>query len=345
MKAVVLETYGEPDVLTIKEIASPQPSTGEILVKIIAAGINRGDIMQRRGQYPPPDPNAEEIPGLEFAGVIEELGSSHSKWEIGDRVFGLLPMGGYAEKVVTPERMLMPIPDNLSFLEAAAIPEVFLTAYDALLTQGNFQAGDVVLIHAAGSGVGTAAVQLAQVMGASQIFTTSRSDRKLQRLQEIVPHCPINATTQDFAEIVNQETNSRGADVIVDFVGADYLENNLQAIAVGGTLVQVATLSGKRSEIDLRQLMGKRMQLVGTTLRNRPIETKMMLTQTFIKQVLPWFKQGQLQPIIDRSFPLEEVATAHRYLESNQNFGKIVLQLEEDAYPSPKKLNRLKAWE
>jgi putative PIG3 family NAD(P)H quinone oxidoreductase len=331
MKAVVLEAYGEPDVLNIQEIPSPQLSAGEVLVKIIAAGINRADIMQRQGRYSPPEKQTEEILGLEFAGVIEELSSSSRDWQVGDRVFGLLPGGGYAEKVVTPERMLMTIPDNLSFLEAAAIPEVFFTAYDALLMQGNFQAGDRVLIHAAGSGVGTAALQLAQVMGASQIFTTSRSDSKQQRLQEIIPHRTINATTENFAEVVNEATDGKGADIILDFVGADYLEKNLQAVAVGGTVVQIATLSGTRTEMDLRQVMGKRMKLVGTTLRNRPLEAKMTLTQTFAKQVLPWFKDRRIKPIIDCSFPLEEVAAAHQYMESNQNFGKILLQVKEEA--------------
>ena len=324
MQAIVLEAYGEPDVLKLKEIPAPEPSAGEVLINVAVCGVNRADTLQRRGQYPPPSPTQYEIPGLEFAGTVEQIGAAVS-WHKGDRVFGLLAGGGYAEKVVTHERMLMPIPDNLSFEQAAAIPEVFLTAYDALLERGGFQAGDCVLIHAGGSGVGTAATQLAKAMGASFVFTTSRSDDKLWQSEKLGARA-INATTEDFAQVV-KAANNYGADVILDFVGAAYLEKNLEAAALEGRIVQIATLSGADAQINLRQMMTKRLRLVGTTLRSRSLEQKMTLTQKFARQMLPLFEQERLKPVIDRSFRLEEAAQAHQYMEANSNFGKILLQI------------------
>lgn len=328
MQAVVLEGYGGTEVLKLREIPSLEPGGREVRVRVHASALNRADVMQRMGQYPPPGaPSEYEIPGLEFAGVVDKLGPEVSDWQIGDRVFGLLARGGYAEQVLTQERMLMAIPENLTFEEAAAIPEVFFTAYNALLDRGGFQAGDIVLIHAGAGGVGTAAIQLAKIMGASMIFTTSRTAWKLQKTLEMGANRAINTTQEDFEKVVKEATASHGADVILDFIGAAYLEKNLNVAALEGRLVQIGTLGSPNAQINLGQILNKRLRLQGTTLRSRAIEQKMILTQKFAKQMLPFFADGRLKPIIDRCFKLDEVAEAHHYMESSSNFGKIVLKM------------------
>ncbi|MBV8885061.1 MAG: NAD(P)H-quinone oxidoreductase [Chroococcidiopsidaceae cyanobacterium CP_BM_RX_35] len=329
MQAVVLEGHGGPEVLRLKEIPSLEPGGTEVRVRVHASALNRADVMQSMGQYPPPGaPAPYEIPGLEFAGVVDELGPSVSNWQIGDRVFGLLVGGGYAEQVLTDERMLMAIPENLTFEEAAAIPEVFFTAYNALLDRANFQAGDIVLIHAGAGGVGTAAIQLAHNMGASIIFTTSRTEWKLQKTLELGANRAINTAHEDFEKIVKEAKASHGADVILDFIGASYLEKNLNAAALEGRLVQIGTLGSPNAQLNLGQILSKRLRLQGTTLRSLPIEQKMTLTQKFAKQMLPFFAAGRLKPIIDRCFELREIVEAHRYMESSSNFGKIVLKIQ-----------------
>lgn len=327
MRAVVIEEYGNPEVLQLKEIPNLEPDRGEVRVKIHATALNRADIEQRQGNYPPPIPSQYEIPGLEFAGVVDKLGAEVSNWCLGDRVFGLLSAGGYAEQVLVHERMLMPIPANLSFEQAAAIPEVFFTAYDALIDKADFSAGDTVLIHAGASGVGTAAIQLARVMGASSILTTSRSAWKLEKCLQLGATSAINTDEAQFDQVVLEATASKGVDIILDFVGANYLEKNLNAAALEGRIVQIATLSGANAQINLQKVMSKRLRLQGTTLRSRPIEQKMILTQKFAGQILPHFADGRLKPLIDRSFGLHEIVEAHRYMENNSNFGKIVLTI------------------
>jgi len=253
MQAVVIEEYGSPEVLQLKELPNLEPSRGEVRVRVHASSLNRADIEQRKGNYPPPTPSQYEIPGLEFAGVVDKLGEEVSNWQLGDRVFGLLSAGGYAEQVLVHERMLMPIPANLSFEQAAAIPEVFFTAYDALIDKANLQAGDTVLIHAGASGVGTAAIQLARVMGASTIFTTSRSAWKLEKCLQLGANKAINTAQEEFDRVVQGCTASRGVDIILDFVGAAYLEKNLNAAALEGRIVQIAMLSGSSAQINLQK--------------------------------------------------------------------------------------------
>lgn len=330
MRAVVIEEYGSPEVLQLKEIPNLEPERGEVRVKVHASALNRADIEERKGNYPPPIPSEYEIPGLEFAGVVDKLGSEVRNWRLGDRVFGLLSAGGYAEQVLTHERMLMPIPPNLTFEQAAAIPEVFFTAYDALMDKADFQAGDTVLIHAGASGVGTAAIQLARVMGASLILTTSRSTWKLEKCRPLGANQAINTTEEEFDQVVLDATASKGVDIILDFVGAAYLEKNLNAAALEGRIVQIATLSGSSPQINLQKVLSKRLRLQGTTLRSRSIEQKMTLTQKFAKQILPLFADGRLKPLIDRSFKLQDVVEAHRYMENNSNFGKIILTIASE---------------
>lgn len=327
MRAVVLDQYGGPDVLRVREIPDLVPGTGEVRVRVAATALNRADLLQRRGLYPPPGPRPEyEIPGLEFAGTVDALGPGVTGWKEGDRVFGLLPGGGYAEQVVTHERMLMPVPRDMSFEEAAAIPEVFFTAYDALVDRAGMHVGDVVLVHAGGSGVGTAAIQLAVAMGGTVLVTVG-SEEKARRAVALGAARAILYPSESFDTAVLEATGGRGADVILDFVGGPYLERNVRAAASEGRIVFIGTMGGTRAEIDIGAVMRKRLRLIGTTLRARPPEQKMRLTQRFARQVLPLFEAGRLRPVVDRVFPLEAVAEAHAYMEANRNFGKIVLRV------------------
>jgi len=325
MRAVVLEQYGGPEVLTLRDVPDLEPGRNEARVAVAATALNRADLLQRVGKYPPPGPKPEfEIPGLEFAGTVEKVGPEVAGWKPGDRVFGLLAGGGYAEQVVTHERLLMRVPDGLRIEEAAAIPEAYFTAFDALTEKGVFRPGDAVLVHAGGSGVGTAAIQLARLMGAGRIFATTRTPKKAPRLGDVGADRPI---VGDFAEIVTQETGGRGADVILDFVGAPYLEENLAAAALEARIVVISFLGGSHANLPLSEMLRKRLRLVGTTLRTRPVEQKMALTQRFAREVLPAIAAGRVRPVIDRAFRLDEIAEAHRYMEANRNFGKIVIAI------------------
>ena len=266
------------------------------------------------------------MPGLEFAGEVEAIGARVTGCKVGSRVMGLLPGESYAEKIVTWERLTLPIPHEMSFVEAASIPEVFLTAYDALLLQARLEAGEAVLIHGAGSGVGTAAVQIARLAGAAT-FGTAGSDEKLSRAAELGLDVGINYKHKDFFDIVREHTSGRGVDVILDVVGAPYFEKNLDSLASQGRLLLVGLLGGPTTSVDLSRIMGKRLKILGTVLRPRPLEEKISLSQKFQTLLLPLFGQNRLKPVVDRVFPLEEAARAHTYLEENRNFGKVVLKV------------------
>jgi putative PIG3 family NAD(P)H quinone oxidoreductase len=323
MRAVVLESYGGPEALVLRDVPDLQPGRDEVRVAVSATSLNRADLLQRRGKYPPPGPAPEfEIPGLEFAGTVDAAGPGVSGWKAGDRVFGLLPGGGYAEQVVTHERLLMAVPPGLTLEEAAAIPEAYFTAFDALTDKGALRPGDAVLVHAGGSGVGTAALQLARRLGAGRVLATTRTPEKAPRLLSIGAD---RAVVGDFSRAVAEETGGRGADVILDFVGAPTWEANLAAAALEGRIVVVSFLGGAHATLALSTVLQKRLRIVGTTLRSRPVEQKMALTQRFAREVLPWVAAGGLRPVIDRTFRLEDVAEAHRYMEDNRNLGKVVL--------------------
>jgi len=326
MRAVVLEQFGGPDVLRVRSVPDPVPGVGEVRVKVAATALNRADVLQREGRYPHPAPRPGEILGLEFAGSVDAVGAGGTLWRPGDAVFGLIGAGGYGEMVVTHERMLMPIPRGMSSAQAAAIPEVFFTAYDALVERAHVRLGDVVLVHAGGSGVGTAATQLAKAMGA-RVFVTVGSEEKARQARELGADRAMNYHEEAFEDVVPAETEGRGADVILDSVGAPYLMRNVKAAAVMGRIVLVGTLGGAHGEIDLTAFFGKRLTVVGTTLRARPLEQKIGLTQEFIAQALPLFSGGRLRPVISRVFPLDQIADAHRYMEENRNFGKIVIRI------------------
>jgi len=327
MRAVVITEPGGPDVLKIPEVPDPVPGPAAVLGEVKASAVNLADTLQRQGGYPAPLGSPDDILGLEFSGVVLETGENVTDLQEGDRVFGLLGGGGYASRVVTHSRMAMRIPDNLDFVQAAAVPEVFFTAYDALFNHCELAMGESVLIHAAGSGVGTAAVQLAHNTGAF-VFGTAGSEDKLQRAAELGMDVGINYRDQDFAEVVREHTGGAGVNVLLDVIGADYWERNLASMALRGRLVLVGTMGGGGIEADLRPLMFKRLRITGTVLRSRPIEEKIAVTNQIKRHVLPLIASGAIKPVVDTVFPLAEAAEAHRHMESNANFGKIILSVD-----------------
>lgn len=327
MRAVVLEQYGGPEALTMRETPEPRHGPDEVLVRVAATALNRADLLQRQGRYPQPGPKpAVEIPGLEFAGVVAQIGERVTAVKPGDRVMGLLGGGGYAEKVVTHERLLLPVPDGMTLEAAASIPEVFFTAYDALFPQAGCMMGDTVLVHAGGSGVGIAAIQLARAAGA-RVLCTLGSAEKAERARALGAEVAINYKEQEFAAAVLAATGGAGADITLDFVGGPYLDGNLQAAAIGGRIVFIGTMGGATAPLNIGALMGKRLRLFGTTLRSRPLEAKIALSQAVGAHALPLFRSGALKPVVDSTFTLDEVAAAHEYMAANRNFGKIVLRV------------------
>jgi putative PIG3 family NAD(P)H quinone oxidoreductase len=295
-------------------------------VRVRAAGLNRADVYQRRGYYPAPPGYPQNIPGLEFAGEVEAIGEAVHTWKIGQRVFGITAGGAQAEYLVVPENHLAEIPENLGWPEAAAVPEVFITAHDALFTRANLRSGESMLVHAAGSGVGTAAIQLASVAGATT-FGTSRTAAKLEQAKALglrnavaVGHDP-----QTMVAPVMEWTRGRGVNVIIDLVGAAYLEANLNALASHGRLVLVGTTAGAKASFDISLAMGKRLTIVGTMLRGRSLEEKATATRLFAEQVVPLLAAGTVRPVVDRVYKMKEIRDAHTRMEGNESFGKIVL--------------------
>lgn len=326
MKAAVIVDAGDSGHLEIQDIEEPQPSDDEILVRVRATALNRADLLQVRGRYPAPPGVRADVPGLEFAGEVEAVGSAVQLWKPGDRVMGLLGGGGYAEKIVVHERVALPIPEGLSFEEAAAIPEVFLTAYNAVFLQMGLQMGERLLIHAVASGVGTAALQLAKASGAT-VFGTSRTASKLDQISELGLDFPIDTTAQDFAEEVLANTNKQGVHVVLDLVGASLWQGNMRALANRGRMIIVGLVGGVKTEADLSMILRKRLTVVGTVLRARPLEEKIELSQAFRERALPLFLQGKLRPIVDEVYPLENVNEAFLKMAENRNAGKIILKV------------------
>jgi tumor protein p53-inducible protein 3 len=323
MKAIVFDQPGGPEVLRYADAPDPQPAEGELLVRVHATAANRADTLQRRGGYPPPE-GASPILGLELAGeVIEGLGD----WQPGDRVMAVVTGGGYAELAAVPAGMAMRVPERFSFEEAAAVPEAFLTAYLNMFTLGRLQPGEAVLIHAGASGIGTAAIQLARAAGA-RVLTTAGSDEKLMRCRELGAEVTINYKREAFRERVAEATDGHGVNLILDFVGAPYWEDNLAALALDGRLALIGFLGGSRGQIDIGPLLGKRLNVFGTTLRRTPMPQKVALTEAVTAFALPRFESGELRPVVDTVLPLEQAAEAHRRMEANSNVGKIVLRVD-----------------
>ncbi len=330
MRAAVITKPGGPGVLQVQEIEDRSPGPDDILVDVKASALNRADLLQRQGGYPAPAGVRSDVPGLEFSGVVVGVGERVTDMAPGERVFGLLGGGGYADRVVTPRSMAMSIPTNLDFVEAASIPEAYFTAYDALFSHCDLQMGESVLIHAVGSGVGTAAVQLAHHAGA-YVLGTAGSTEKLAKAADLGLDVPINYHEQDFAEVVREHLGRAGVNVVLDMVGAPYWERNLASLSLWGRMVLVGMMGGDRVETSLGALMPKRLRVHGTTLRHRPLEEKIALTNKFKGHVLPLIADGRMKPVVDRVFPLEKVSEAHEYMESNANFGKVVLSMEGES--------------
>jgi NADPH:quinone reductase len=327
MKAIVITGTGGPEVLQIREVPTPDPRGDQVRVRVRACGLNRADLLQARGMYPAPPGAPADIPGLEYAGEIDALGPDVvGPLKPGDRVFGIVAGGGQAEFVLTHERMAVMIPPNLDFIEAAAVPEAFITAHDALLTRGQLAPGESVLVHAAGSGVGTAAIQIAHAMGC-QVLGTTRTASKLDQLIALGLDVGIDSSRGNFAEIVQSETNGRGVHVVIDLLGGPALTGNLAALTTRGRLVLVGLLAGTSGPLDLSRMLRKRITMVGTTLRARPIEEKIAATVRFANAVCPWLERGIVRPVVDSVFPLDEFLAAHERVESNQVFGKVILRL------------------
>ena len=325
MRAVAVARPGGPEVLQLAERPLPEPGPGEIRVRVHASALNRADLLQRQGRYPAPPGAPQDVPGLEYAGEVDAVGEGAGLWAVGNRVMGIVGGGGYAEYVVVHEREAMRIPQGLSFEEGAAIPEAFLTAYDALFTRLELLMGERVLIHAVGSGVGTAALQLARAAGAVTIGT-SRSPEKLARAAELGLDVGIDTGKEDLAAALENATYGSGVHAVVDLVGGRILEESLRGLAQGGRVVVVGTVAGSKVELDLGLLLRRRIRIVGTVLRTRPLEEKIALAREFSSTVLPLLSSGKIRPVIDRVYPFAEIADAHRQMEGNDTFGKIVLK-------------------
>jgi putative PIG3 family NAD(P)H quinone oxidoreductase len=325
VQAVVLHTHGGPEVLTIETVPDPVPGPEEVLVRVVATALNRADILQRVGRYANPYPEDLEIPGLEFAGVIESCGGRVRRWSVGDHVMGITGGGAHAEKIAVHERQVVGVPSGIDVADAAAIPEVFITAWDALVLQGGLTSGRWALVHAGASGVGTAAIQLAKAMGARIAVTCSAS--KVDACRALGADLVVDYTSQDFEAEVVRATAGRGVDVVLDVIGGDYVNRNLRAVRVKGRVIQVGLMGGGSTPLDVGLLLSKRISLIGTVLRARPIEEKIALTQRFEDEVLPWFASGALRPVIDSRFALSEIASAHERMTANANTGKILIDL------------------
>ena len=322
VRAVVLRSHGGPDVLQVEEVPDPTPGPEEVLVDVVATGLNRADLLQRMGFYPGP-PMAHEIPGLEFSGRVAASGPRAVQWEPGDVVMGIVGGGAYAERLVVHERQVVAVPSTVEIADGAAIPEVFITAWDALVVQGGLTSGRWALVHAGASGVGTAAVQIAKAIGARVAVTTSTP--KLARCRDLGADLVIERSPHDWLGELRQHVIG-GIDVVLDVVGGDEVDRNIDALATKGRIVQVGTLTGG-GRADVGKLLRKRAAVIGTLLRARPIEEKIAITQRFAQEVLPLFESGSVRPVIDRRFALAEASDAHRYMESNANVGKILLDV------------------
>ena len=325
MKAVVITRPGGPEVLEIQNVETPEPLGDYIRVRVRAAGLNRADLLQRAGGYPAPAGSPSNIPGLEFAGEVDAVGSLVRAWKPGQRVMGLAGGGAQAEYILAHEGLLVEIPENLDFVQAGGIPEVFITAHDALFTQASLQMGERLLIHAAGSGVGTAAIQLAHAAGVTT-FGTSRTPSKLEQAKSL--GLDVGISHQNFAAEVNRLTEGAGVHVVLDFIGAAYLEQNLEALTTWGRIVFLATMGGFQANVNLGMLMSRRISMRGVTLRTRTLEEKLAVTRRFATSVLPLLASGKVRPIIDHVYPLEEIGEAHRVMGENLNFGKLVLRVD-----------------
>jgi putative PIG3 family NAD(P)H quinone oxidoreductase len=327
MKAVVLRQHGGPEVLQFEDVPTPVMGAEDILVSVVATALNRADLLQRMGFYPDPFPNEHEIPGLEFAGVVSAVGDRVRLWSVGDQVMGIVSGGAYAEQLVLHERQALKVPSNISVEDAAGVPEVFITAWDALVVQGGLTSGRWALVHAGGSGVGTAAIQICKAIGARIIVTCSSG--KVQACRDLGADVVVDYSTQDFVEEVQRATDGLGVSTILDVIGGDYVERNIASLAVKGRIIQVGVMAGKPVPFNVGALLAKRATITGTVLRPRPLDEKIAITQRFAAEMLPLFETGQLKPVIDRRYSFADIADAHTFMASNGNVGKIVVRIAD----------------
>jgi putative PIG3 family NAD(P)H quinone oxidoreductase len=323
MIAIEITRPGGPEVLKATERPDPVPGPGEVLIKVAAAGVNRPDVMQRRGRYPPP-PGASDIPGLEVSGTVVKVGDGVAEWKVGDTVCALLAGGGYASLAVAPAVQCLPAPKPLELTAAAAIPETFFTVWTNVFDRGALKQGEMALFHGGTSGIGTTAIQLAAARGV-RVFATAGSDEKCRACEQLGAERAINYRKQDFVEEINNLTANRGVDLILDMVGGEYVGRNLAALAQDGRLVQIGMMSGDAAPIDLRRILSRRLTVTGSTLRPRSPSEKGQIAAALRQTVWPLLEEGRVKPVVFRTFPLADAAGAHRLMESSQHIGKILL--------------------
>lgn len=328
MRAAVITRFGDPDVLEIQDVPAPEPGPREILVRVHASALNRADLLQRLGRYPAPPDVPRDIPGIEFAGEVAAVGPQQSLWAVGDRVFGLVGGGAHAEYLVTHEDTVLRVPDRLTWEQAGAAPEAFITAHDALVMQAGMRSGESVLIHAVGSGVGLAATQLARAWGAIP-FGTSRTADKIESARSFGLEDGVVVGTDPEGMIVpaGRWTAGRGFDIVCDLVGGAYVAPSIEVLGLKGRLMLIGTVAGPRATIELGRVLGKRLTIRGTVLRARSLEEKILVARAFDRDVMPRLASGELCPSVDSVFPLDRIADAHRRMESNTNIGKLVLRI------------------
>jgi NADPH2:quinone reductase len=327
MKAVLLDGFGGVEVLKVGVAEKPAPKENEVLVRVMATSVNRPDLVQREGKYPPP-PGDSEILGLEVAGVIEALGTNVSGWRVGDRVISLVGGGGYAEYAVAYANHLMPIPDSMSFEEAACVCESYITAFLNIFILGEFKDGQTAILHGGGGGVNTAGIQLCRALAPNSKLIVTAAPEKMERVKQLGADLVINfRETPDFSEIVKEFTDKKGADLILDHIGAKYLAPNMNSLAYKGKLVVIGVTSGIKAELNLALMMVKRQQIIGSVLRSRPVSEKGEIVAEFTRRALPKFADRTIVPLIEKTFTIDQVVDAHRMMEEDKHFGKIVLKI------------------
>lgn len=338
MRAIEISTRGGPDVLRLVDRETPRPAAGDVLIAVAAAGVNRPDVMQREGRYPPP-PGVTDIPGLEVSGTVVAIGpddergapqsASGRPWQVGDRVMALVAGGGYADKVAVPGVQVLPVPAGLDVVHAAAMPETYFTVWTNVITRGHLASGEWLLVHGGSSGIGTTAIQMAVARGAT-VVATAGTDAKCRACESLGARAGINYRTADFVEAIKTITSGRGVDVVLDMVGGDYTPRNLACLAMEGRLVQIAVMGGPTAQISLAAVMQRRLTLTGSTLRARTPREKGAIAAALQREIWPLVEQGRIRPVVDSTFPLERAADAHRRLESGDAIGKIVLSLSPE---------------
>jgi NADPH2:quinone reductase len=325
MKAITISHPGGPEVLQLTEKPVPAYTANEVLIKVMAAGVNRPDVAQRKGNYPPPAGAPQDIPGLEIAGIITAVGADVTRWKIGDKVCALVIGGGYAEYCNVPEGQCLPVPDKLSFAEAASLPETFFTVWSNVFDRVHLQPGESLLVHGGSSGIGVAAIQMATALG-STVYVTAGSPEKCKFCEDLGAAKAINYNIENFGEAINKLTHGKGVDVILDMIGGDYTPLNIKSLANEGRLVLINSMKGKTAEVDLSEVMRKRISITGSMLRARDVEFKSAIAQNLEKRIWPLLASGKIKPIIYKTFPAAQTSKAHELMESSEHMGKIVIQ-------------------